>query len=503
MTVLGDAWGTLTTRVLPPVLVPASATPSTAPRISRALERRHRWERRYRWTLRTTDAVVVTSACLFAMLISVAGAGTATTAEVGVAAVVSSTTAACWLLMLSFCLTREPSMFGSGSTEYWRVAQATGLAFGLLAIVYLCLQLGGLRPQLLLALPLGLVALLVGRRVLRGWLLRRRAAGTYTARAIVVGHPVDIDHVVRTLADSRLGYDVVGACADDHGSDDGIYPIRGLSAVAESAAALDADTIIVASQPMGDPDYIKRLAWQLERTASELIVSSRIADVAGPRMSLRPVEGLPLLHVRIPTFQGGAYVAKRALDIVAATAALILLAPVAAVIAAAIALDSPGPVFFRQARVGRDGREFRMLKFRSMRVDAEQHLEALRAADEGAGPLFKLHDDPRVTRIGRMLRRYSLDELPQFWNVLVGDMSVVGPRPPLPAEVVAYDGTVLRRLYIKPGITGPWQVGGRSDLTWEESVRLDLRYVENWSVLSDLALMWRTVNVMLRPQGAY
>jgi exopolysaccharide biosynthesis polyprenyl glycosylphosphotransferase len=196
-------------------------------------------------------------------------------------------------------------------------------------------------------------------------------------------------------------------------------------------------------------------------------------------------------------------VLKRALDVVVSGVALIPIGLILPLLALLIKIDSPGPVFFRQERVGRDGQRFQMVKLRSMSTDAEQRLAALKAANEGSGLLFKMKDDPRVTRVGRVLRKLSLDELPQFWNVLIGDMSVVGPRPPLPSEVTAYDGTVYRRLYIKPGITGLWQVSGRSDLSWEESVRLDLRYVENWSVVNDLQIMWRTAKVMVRPQGAY
>lgn len=424
------------------------------------------------------------------------------------AALVAAGSVALWMLLLSSFVSRDPSVIGSGGTEYWRVIQATGLTFGVLAIAAVIFQWNGIRFHLLVALPLGMFSVMGVRWLWRQWLHRRRASGFYTARALVVGHLDDVDYVVRTLGRGELGYQVVGAALDDDDRavmrvNSAIYPVLQGMSVAEAAGTLNADTIIVASQPSGDPDYIKRLSWELERTAAELVLSSRIADVAGPRMSLRPVEGLPLLHVKIPTFQGGAHLAKRALDIFMSLGALIAFAPVGALIALAIKLDSPGPVFFPQARVGRDGREFRMFKFRSMTVDAEQQRDALLAANEGAGPLFKLHDDPRVTRVGRILRKYSLDEVPQFLNVLTGDMSVVGPRPPLPSEVAAYDDNVCRRLYIKPGITGPWQVGGRSDLTWDESVRLDLRYVENWSVVSDLVIMWRTVKVMVRPEGAY
>lgn len=476
---------------------------------SRALERRHAWERRYRWILRITDAAVVTITCLVAVGIAVGTARPPLPAvESVLVAQVAGASILLWLAMLSVFMTRDVKVLGSGTAEYARVAHATFLSFGVLALICVALELDGIRAQLLVALPLGFVGLIAERWLWRRWLVRRRAEGSYSSRAIVVGDREDVEYVIRSVADPGLGYQIVGASLRDAELDSvrvdaTTYPAMRSHTVAEAAALLDADTIIVASQPVGEPDYVKHLAWQLERTAAELVISSRISDVAGPRMSLQPVEGLPLIHVEIATFEGKAHVAKRALDIAVAAVALLLFSPIAAVIALAIKLDSPGPVLFPQARVGRDGHEFRMLKFRSMVVDAERQRVALLSANEGAGPLFKLHDDPRVTRVGRILRKYSLDEVPQFWNVLVGDMSVVGPRPPLPDEVETYDGSVFRRLYIKPGITGPWQVGGRSDLTWEESVRLDLRYVENWTVMSDLQIMWRTARVMIRPAGAY
>jgi exopolysaccharide biosynthesis polyprenyl glycosylphosphotransferase len=209
------------------------------------------------------------------------------------------------------------------------------------------------------------------------------------------------------------------------------------------------------------------------------------------------------MNIRIPTYMGAPHRVKRALDIVAALCALVPIALVTPVLAVLIRLDSPGPAFFRQRRVGRDGHEFEIVKFRTMRVGAETELAALAAVNEASGALFKVRLDPRITRVGTILRKYSIDELPQFWNVLRGDMSVVGPRPPLPSEVRQYDSPVFRRLYIRPGITGPWQIGGRSDLSWQESVRLDLHYVENWSVLSDIGIMLRTAAVVLRAKGAY
>ncbi len=209
------------------------------------------------------------------------------------------------------------------------------------------------------------------------------------------------------------------------------------------------------------------------------------------------------MHVELPNYDGGKHLLKRMLDVTLASLALLVLIPVFLVVAAAIRRDSAGPVLFRQVRVGRNGGTFRMLKFRSMVSTAEADLLDLLDQNEGSGPLFKLKNDPRITRVGRTLRKYSIDELPQFWNVLVGDMSLVGPRPPLPAEVQGYEDHVHRRLFIKPGLTGMWQVNGRSNLSWEESVRLDLYYVENWSLTGDLIILWRTFRVLVAPVGAY
>jgi lipopolysaccharide/colanic/teichoic acid biosynthesis glycosyltransferase len=250
---------------------------------------------------------------------------------------------------------------------------------------------------------------------------------------------------------------VVGASLSDRSVaaiavDGQAYPVVGsIHDAAATAHRLGADAIIVASQPDDDPDFVQRLSQQMVGTAAELVIGGRLADVAGPRISLRPLEGLPLIQVKIPTFEGGAHVVKRAFDLVVSSLALLLIAPVSLVMALAIKISDGGPVFYRQKRVGRDGREFDMLKFRSMRVGADAERALLQAQNDGSGPLFKMRDDPRVTRLGRALRKHSLDELPQFWNVFIGDMSVVGPRPPLPSEVTTYDGRVYRRLYIKPG----------------------------------------------------
>ena len=304
-------------------------------------------------------------------------------------------------------------------------------------------------------------------------------------------------------------YRIVGAAVDDAETamltvgEQRIPVLATRDGVARAAVIENVDAVIVAGQPDEGGEFVRRLGWDLEGTPAELVLSSRLTDVAGPRIHFRPVDGLPLMHVETPTFAGLRHVLKRSVDIVLAAAALVVLLPLLLAIAVAVRLDSPGPALFRQRRCSRNGSEFQMLKFRSMVQDAEDDLAGLRDRNEGSGVLFKLRDDPRVTRVGRTLRKYSLDELPQFWNVLVGDMSIVGPRPPLVSEVACYEGMVRRRLYIKPGMTGLWQISGRSDLSWEESVRLDLYYVENWSLTGDLMIMWRTAKSLVKPKGAY
>jgi exopolysaccharide biosynthesis polyprenyl glycosylphosphotransferase len=261
--------------------------------------------------------------------------------------------------------------------------------------------------------------------------------------------------------------------------------------------------VIVAGDLPGGSATIRRLGWELENSNTELILVSRLTDVAGPRIHLRPISGLPMVHVDLPQYSGFAHAVKRVFDVLVAGLLLLVLSPLIAAIAMGVRLTSPGPVLFRQERVGAHGGRFAMLKFRSMVTDAEARLAELHDLDEGNGVLFKMKHDPRVTPFGLVLRRYSLDELPQLWNVLVGDMSLVGPRPPLPSEVDRYEADVNRRLLTKPGITGLWQVSGRSDLSWDESVKIDLYYVENWSITGDLVILLKTARAVLASSGAY
>jgi exopolysaccharide biosynthesis polyprenyl glycosylphosphotransferase len=283
----------------------------------------------------------------------------------------------------------------------------------------------------------------------------------------------------------------------------GVPVVGDLSDTADVVRRCGAETVAVLPSPEMNGLQLRQLAWELEKTGTDLCVAPALLDVAGPRTTIRPTAGLTLLHVDHPQLSGPRQVLKDLFDRCAAALALVLLSPLLIAIAAAIKFSDSGPALFTQTRVGKDGRVFKIYKFRTMVVDAEKRLAELRQQNEHDGVLFKMRRDPRITAVGASLRKWSLDELPQLFNVLLGEMSLVGPRPALPDETARYADHVRRRLVVKPGLTGLWQVSGRSDLSWDESVRLDLRYVENWSLALDLQILWKTIAVMLRGSGAY
>jgi exopolysaccharide biosynthesis polyprenyl glycosylphosphotransferase len=409
------------------------------------------------------------------------------------------------LLVLAFSRAYERRFLFVGTDEYQRVIRAgVGLIAGAAVISY-ALELDLARSYVLAALPTATVAALVLRFALRKRLHMTRKRGENMRRVIVVGHELAVVGITRQLNRERYhGLEVVGACLPPHHDGDVGLPVYGtFDDVGDAVEAATADTVLVLSCPELDGVVLRRLAWRLERDEVDLIVASALIDVAGARTTIRPVDGLPMLHVEHPRLHGGARLVKDTIDRVGALVLTLLLSPVLLGVALSVRLTSRGPVLFRQVRVGRDGTEFRIFKFRSMYVDAEARLAELRHLNEHDGVLFKIRDDPRVTPVGRWLRRLSLDELPQLLNVLTGQMSLVGPRPPLPVEVAAYADDVRRRLAVKPGMTGLWQVSGRSDLSWEEAVRLDLRYVENWSLSLDLVILLRTMTAVVRSSGAY
>jgi len=408
-------------------------------------------------------------------------------------------------------------IIGLGSDEYRRIrTAAVNLAAGLAVFSYAA-KLDLARGYIAIALPSATVMDLTARYLLRKRLHRRRVRGWCVRRVVAVGHAAAVSRLVTALRrDTYHGLAVVAAClvdAPEGAGPDGAagapaadvpVPVAGgLCGVAAAVGRFGADTVAVLACPEMDGSRLRELAWELEKTGTDLFVAPALLDVAGPRTTIRPVAGLPLLHVDHPELAGAKQAIKSVFDKTCAALALLLSAPLFAAIAISIRLADHGPVFFRQTRIGKDGQGFTLYKFRTMVPGAEQRKSQLAAHNEADGVLFKIRRDPRVTRPGAWLRRWSLDELPQLINVLIGDMSLVGPRPALPEEVACYGGHMRRRLVVKPGMTGLWQVSGRSSLPWEEAERLDLRYVENWSLGLDLQILWKTGSAVIRGSGAY
>jgi exopolysaccharide biosynthesis polyprenyl glycosylphosphotransferase len=396
---------------------------------------------------------------------------------------------------------------GLGSDEFRRILNAAASLTAAIAVVSYCAKLDLARGYMAIALPTLAILDLGARYRLRKSLHRLRSRGLCTRRVIAAGHAAAVAELVTTLhRESYHGLSVVAACVADlpaSGEVAGI-PVAGeLGAVAAAVSRFGADSVAVLTCPEMDGTRLRELAWELEKTGTDLCVAPALLDVAGPRTTIRPVAGLPLLHVDHPELAGARQVIKSIFDKAAALLALTLLAPLFLAIALTIRLTDEGPALFRQTRVGKDGRSFTLYKFRTMVVDADQWKDQLAARNEADGALFKIRQDPRVTRTGAWLRHWSLDELPQLLNVLRDDMSLVGPRPALPEEAARYAYHVRRRLVVKPGITGLWQVSGRSDLPWDEAVRLDLRYVENWSFALDLQILWKTGSAVIHGSGAY
>ncbi|GIE83628.1 sugar transferase [Actinoplanes regularis] len=486
----------------------AAAWPATRPFIRTrgrhaAMSRRQRWEGRYVRALVLADlmAGIGGGAAGFGLRF-----GDQVTAYNQAYLVVSALLPVVLLAVLAMSRAYERRYLFVGADEYQRVIRGgVGLIAGV-ALVSYALDLDLARAYVLAALPSAIGSVLVLRFVLRKRLHLARARGEALRRVIVVGHELSVIGITLQLRRERYhGLEVVGACLPPGaGGLEVDLPVYGtFEDVAAAVAQADADTVVVLSCPELDGAAVRRLAWRLERDEVDLVVASALVDVAGARTTIRPFDGLPMLHVEHPRLHGGSRLVKELVDRLGALLLLAFFAPVLLGVALCVRLTSRGPVLFRQVRVGRDGQIFRIFKFRSMYVDAEARLNELRHLNEHDGVLFKIRDDPRVTPVGRWLRRFSLDELPQLLNVLSGQMSLVGPRPPLPTEAAAYADDVRRRLAVKPGMTGLWQVSGRSDLPWEEAVRLDLRYVENWSLSLDLVILLRTMTAVVRSSGAY
>ena len=414
---------------------------------------------------------------------------------------------ALWLAALTLGGAYDARFIGVGSDEFRRVLNAGVCLTAAIAVIAYAAKIDLARGYVVVALPCATMFDLLARYCLRKRLHRMRALGSCMRKVVVVGHADVITDLTAALRrETHHGLSVVAACVlgpDRPDMIDDIPVIGGLGSVIDVVQRLCADTVAVLACPEMSGARLRDLAWALEKTGTDLCVAPALLDVAGPRTTIRPTAGLPLLHMDHPEFSGAKRLIKSGFDRTVAALALLFLLPVLAAVALAIRLSDGGPAFFRQTRVGKDGQPFTLYKFRTMVIDAEQRLAELAALNDTDGFLFKIRKDPRITAVGGWLRRYSLDELPQFINVLIGDMSLVGPRPALPDETRMYGDHVRRRLAVKPGITGLWQVNGRSDLPWDEAVRLDVRYVENWSFVLDLQILWKTWSAVIHGSGAY
>jgi exopolysaccharide biosynthesis polyprenyl glycosylphosphotransferase len=425
----------------------------------------------------------------------------------------SAALAVVWWLMLGAWNSRQSRVLGAGPDEYKRVAAASLWLFGLVAIVSYVFRVDTARGYVGVALPAGLLGLLMGRWLIRQHLNVNRQRGDSMSRLLLLGGPSAVAHLAGSLHGAKhAGYLPIAAYIPGANKGPDFEPESGLPVLGHKPDARSiihaieecgADAVAVSAGVQLHPQTLRHLGWDLASRNVGLIMAPALTDIAGPRIHTQQVAGLPLIHVTTPTLEGGQRVAKRLFDVVISGLLLIAASPVMVLVAVLVKLDSRGPVLFRQERVGIEGKPFGMLKFRSMVVDAEERLTELTHRNEGSGVLFKMKNDPRVTRIGSILRKYSLDELPQLFNIFAGSMSLVGPRPPLPREVAAYEHDVRRRLLVKPGLTGLWQVSGRSNLSWQDSVRLDLYYVENWSLAGDLIIILRTVRAVFHSTGAY
>ncbi|HVL63881.1 MAG TPA: sugar transferase [Actinomycetota bacterium] len=452
------------------------------------------------------DAMAVSTALFLASIIRFEMLPGAPAARFDYALITAVATPA-WLVLFWAYGLYEPRQVLSPVTEAKQVFHGVVAGAVLILIADSALNMNLARGWALITIATGIAAVggerLVVRKVLH--FLRRR--GGDPTRAIVVGANHEARTVAKTLArEGWLGYKILGFVDDTvpAGQEiDGGGIVLGRPADLKRIVAEHRVGLVLIAATAFDAERTNRLLWELQDVDIDLQITSGTVDLMASRMTVQSVAGVPLLYVRRTGMDRAQRTIKRTMDVVGAGLLVLLLAPVLAAISLWIKRDSKGPVIFKQVRVGRDGRHFVCWKFRTMYADAEQRRTELEHLNEGPGLLFKLKDDPRVTRVGKVLRRYSLDEVPQLWNVLRGEMSLVGPRPALPSEVEQYDDWVRNRLRVKPGMTGLWQVSGRAETSFSDYVRYDLFYIQNWSLSLDIWILWRTLRAVMSAEGAH
>ena len=474
------------------------------------------WTNGYRARLVFTDTAVIVAVVCASQALRFNGSARVVLDGFGSISywVVSAVLSVLWWSAIGINGAWDLTILGVGASEYGRILRASLYLFGFVAIASYLTQAEIARSYLAIALPLGLFGLLGGRWVWRQLLREYRRMGSHLSSVLVVGGSTSSASLANRLrSEPSAGFRVAGLClpgGTEFGCDqveaveDGFPVVGDLNDVMGAISRCRADMVAVATSEAFGAEEVRSLAWQLEGTGVGLALVPALTDVAGPRIHIRPVAGLPLMYVEEPVFRGPKLILKTAMDFVLAALALLLLSPVFVAVSIGIKITGHGPVFFRQERVGLAGKHFRVWKFRSMMHGAEKKFaEAKTTANQQSEVFYKSANDSRITPIGRFLRRTSIDELPQLFNVICGQMSLVGPRPLVPGEGAGVGSYLERRMLVRPGMTGLWQVSGRSDASPEERIRLDFYYVENWSVAGDLLIMARTVRTVLGRHGAY
>ena len=402
-----------------------------------------------------------------------------------------------WLFFLWFNGSRDTNILGFGADEYKRLINATLLSFTFIAFISYIFKLEISRGFVLPVFPIGLILLFIARRILRRRLLRARNQGRYLSRVLLL-HSGDSDPVEARLAIAQhAGFNIVHKIVT---AENFKFEIKD---IVSNALSNNCDQIMVGQSAVISAAELRKLGWALEATNIDLIVAPAVTEIAGPRLKVSNVEGLPLLHLEQPDFSGTSRITKRLLDLILSIVGLVVISPFLVVIALVIKLYDRGSVLYFQRRIGQNNKEFTVYKFRTMYEGSHEQRAQVMAETNKDPRLAKDPQDPRVTKPGLFLRRWSIDEIPQIINVIKGEMSLVGPRPPLAEEVNQYEKSETRRLLVKPGLTGLWQVSGRSELDWEDAVRLDLYYVENWSLTLDILIIIRTAAAVWRGEGAY